>query len=93
MLLEDLIHLLDMQPLALWQQEIDEKGANGAASSKEEEHPAESDLFSRHVSIRISCTNSWPHQATKQCGTWSFEADWHELMCQKRALFLIALYQ
>ena len=40
MLLEDLVHLLHVQALALGQQEVDEQGANSAAASEEEEHPA-----------------------------------------------------
>ena len=40
MVLEDLIDLLNVQALALWQQEVDEQSANSAAASKEEEDPA-----------------------------------------------------
>lgn len=39
-ILEDLVHLLDVQPLALRQQEIDEQGAHSAAASKEQEDSA-----------------------------------------------------
>ena len=37
--LEHLVDLLHMQPFALRQQQVDEDGAQGAASSKEEEDP------------------------------------------------------
>jgi len=39
-LLEDLVHLLHVQALALGQEEEDEEGGHDAAGGKEQEHPA-----------------------------------------------------
>ena len=54
-LLEGLVDLLDVQPLVLWKEEVDEDGADGAAAGEEEEHAASTELQIRICRWHVEC--------------------------------------